>query len=92
MPTPAALTGDFRGDTAAVDTVLAARPDVFAHNLETVPRLSRAVRVQATEVLYAAPCDLDRAAALVATDGAALAGHRAGKPPVQDQQPGGVGP
>jgi lipoic acid synthetase len=31
-----------------VDTVLAARPDVFAHNLETVPRLSRQVRVQAS--------------------------------------------
>ena len=42
------LTGDFKGDTAAVDTVLAARPDVFAHNLETVPRLSRQVRVQAS--------------------------------------------
>ena len=42
-----ALTGDFQGDTAGVDVVLAARPDVFAHNLETVPRLSRQVRVQA---------------------------------------------
>jgi lipoic acid synthetase len=42
------LTGDFKGDTAAVDTVLAAEPDVFAHNLETVPRLSRQVRVQAS--------------------------------------------
>lgn len=42
------LTGDFRGDTEAVDTVLAAGPDVFAHNLETVPRLSREVRVQAS--------------------------------------------
>jgi lipoic acid synthetase len=41
------LTGDFKGHTADVDTVLAARPDVFAHNLETVPRLSRQVRVQA---------------------------------------------
>jgi lipoic acid synthetase len=41
------LTGDFKGVTADVDTVLAARPDVFAHNLETVPRLSRQVRVQA---------------------------------------------
>jgi len=41
------LTGDFKGDTGAVDTVLAAGPDVFAHNLETVPRLSRQVRVQA---------------------------------------------
>lgn len=43
-----ALTGDFRGDTGAVDTVLGAGPDVFAHNLETVPRLSRQVRVQAS--------------------------------------------
>jgi len=42
------LAGDFKGDTGAVDTVLAAGPDVFAHNLETVPRLSRQVRVQAS--------------------------------------------
>jgi lipoyl synthase len=42
------LTGDFKGHTADVDTVLAAGPDVFAHNLETVPRLSRQVRVQAS--------------------------------------------
>jgi lipoic acid synthetase len=42
------LTGDFKGNTADVDTVLAADPDVFAHNLETVPRLSRQVRVQAS--------------------------------------------
>ncbi len=42
------LTGDFKGDTGAVDVVLAAGPDVFAHNLETVPRLSRQVRVQAS--------------------------------------------
>jgi lipoic acid synthetase len=41
------LTGDFQGETAHVDTVLSAEPDVFAHNLETVPRLSRQVRVQA---------------------------------------------
>lgn len=42
------LTGDFKGNTDDVDTVLAADPDVYAHNLETVPRLSRAVRVQAS--------------------------------------------
>lgn len=42
------LTGDFKGDTGAVDVVLAAGPHVFAHNLETVPRLSRLVRVQAS--------------------------------------------
>jgi lipoic acid synthetase len=42
------LVGDFKGDTGNVDVVLAAGPDVFAHNLETVPRLSREVRVQAS--------------------------------------------
>jgi lipoic acid synthetase len=43
-----ALTSDFKGDTSAVDAVLDAGPDVFAHNLETVPRLAREVRVQAS--------------------------------------------
>jgi lipoyl synthase len=43
-----ALTGDFAGDLAALDQVLEAGPDVFAHNLETVPRLAREVRVQAS--------------------------------------------
>jgi lipoic acid synthetase len=43
-----ALTSDFKGDTDAVDVVLQAGPDVFAHNLETVPRLARTVRVQAS--------------------------------------------
>jgi len=38
------LTPDFRGDLRAVDRVLAAMPDVFNHNLETVPRLCRRVR------------------------------------------------
>jgi lipoic acid synthetase len=42
------LAGDFKGRTELVDIVLDADPDVFAHNLETVPRLSRAVRVQAS--------------------------------------------
>lgn len=38
------LVPDFRGDWNALDTVLAARPDVLNHNTETVPRLYRAVR------------------------------------------------
>ncbi len=42
-----ALVSDFKGDLDAVDVVLEAGPDVFAHNLETVPRLARSVRVQA---------------------------------------------
>ncbi|TPV97146.1 MAG: lipoyl synthase [Myxococcales bacterium FL481] len=41
------LVPDFKGQLEQVDTVLDADPDVFAHNLETVPRLSREVRVQA---------------------------------------------
>lgn len=41
------LVPDFKGNLGDVDTVLDAGPDVFAHNLETVPRLSRQVRVQA---------------------------------------------
>src|SRR5947209_7435018 len=41
------LTPDFLGDTAAIDTVLAARPEVFNHNVETVPRLYRKVRGRA---------------------------------------------
>jgi len=41
------LTPDFQGDHAAADTVLAAGPDVFNHNVETVPRLYEAVRPRA---------------------------------------------
>ncbi len=38
------LVPDFRGDLAAVQVVLDAGPDVFAHNVETVPRLYPRVR------------------------------------------------
>ncbi|HEX9092861.1 MAG TPA: lipoyl synthase [Coriobacteriia bacterium] len=38
------LTSDFAGDLTAVDTVADARPDVFNHNVETVPRLYPEVR------------------------------------------------
>jgi len=41
------LTPDFKGDTAALRTVLEARPDTFNHNIETVPRLYSTVRPQA---------------------------------------------
>jgi len=34
----------FKGDAAAQDTVIAARPDILNHNTETVPRLYREVR------------------------------------------------
>ena len=38
------LIPDFRGEWPALETVLAARPDVLNHNMETVPRLYREVR------------------------------------------------
>ncbi len=38
------LTPDFRDKAGAVETVARARPDVFNHNLETVPRLYPAIR------------------------------------------------
>lgn len=41
------LTPDFKGSWEAVQTVLAAQPRVFNHNLETVARLTKKVRVQA---------------------------------------------
>ena len=38
------LTPDFRGVPEALDVVLAARPEIFSHNMETVPRLYRTAR------------------------------------------------
>jgi lipoic acid synthetase len=41
------LTPDFLGDRQAIDRVLAAEPDVYNHNMETVPRFYRKVRGRA---------------------------------------------
>ena len=41
------LTPDFLGSLAAVERVLEARPEVYNHNLETVPRLYKKVRGRA---------------------------------------------
>lgn len=38
------LTPDFKGKAGAVDVVAESRPDVFNHNLETVPRLYPSIR------------------------------------------------
>jgi lipoic acid synthetase len=38
------LVPDFKGDAACIETVMSANPDIFAHNLETVPRLYAEVR------------------------------------------------
>ena len=39
------LIPDFMGNERSLDTVLAARPDVLNHNIETVPRLFPAIRL-----------------------------------------------
>src|SRR2546430_2414567 len=41
------LTPDFLGKTSAIDRVLEAQPEVYNHNMETVPRLYRKVRGRA---------------------------------------------
>src|SRR5687768_6980268 len=40
------LTPDFKGERASIAAVLDAAPDVFNHNIETVPRLFPLVRAQ----------------------------------------------
>lgn len=42
------LTSDFEGNDPALETVLESGPDVFNHNVETVRRLTPAVRAKAT--------------------------------------------
>ncbi len=69
LPEPPAvevLTPDFRGDMAQVERILDAGPEVYNHNVETVPRLYREVRRSgryewALEVLE---CVASRAAAV----------------------------
>ena len=41
------LTPDFKGDYDSLKTVLDSAPDVYNHNVETVPRLYPHVRPQA---------------------------------------------
>jgi len=53
------LTPDFKGEQAALALVLAAEPDVFNHNVETVPRVFSRVRRQGD---YALSLELLRAA------------------------------
>jgi len=60
------LTPDFKNKDGALETVLSARPEVFAHNVETVPRLYRTARpgsryAASGELLAEAACARDRA-------------------------------
>ncbi len=41
------LVPDFKGDREALEAVVGASPDIFSHNIETVPRLYRSIRPQA---------------------------------------------
>ena len=41
------LTPDFRGKPGALETLVASNPDVYNHNIETVPRLHKAIRPSA---------------------------------------------
>jgi lipoic acid synthetase len=68
------LTPDFLGDPAAIDRVIESRPEVYNHNLETVPRLYRKVRGKAD---YRRSLDLlrrvkDRAPGMVTKSGLML--------------------
>jgi lipoic acid synthetase len=58
------LLSDLKGDPASVELLLAARPDVWNHNVETVPRLQRAVRPQASYARSLAVLARGRAAGL----------------------------
>ena len=47
-PSVEVLTPDFQGSHSALGTVIEAKPEVFSHNIETVPRLYPAVRFGAS--------------------------------------------
>ena len=38
------LTPDFQRKKSAIDLIVKAKPDVFNHNLETIPRLYKDIR------------------------------------------------
>lgn len=61
------LISDLKGNLAALNTIIQARPDVLNHNIETVPRLYRTVRPQADyerslEILSEADASIPRPA------------------------------
>jgi len=60
-----------------VDTVLEAGPDIFNHNVETVERLQKPVRVQGPlRTARAASCAMPRAGALRPRPGSCGSGER----------------
>jgi len=63
------LISDCKGDPDALDVIFAARPDVVNHNVETVPRLQRAVRPSASYARSLAVLARAAAAGLVTKSG-----------------------
>jgi lipoic acid synthetase len=63
------LISDMKGETASLDAVFAARPDVLNHNLETVARLQRAVRPSASYARSLSVLARAKAAGLVTKSG-----------------------
>ncbi|MBU6329063.1 MAG: lipoyl synthase [Acidobacteria bacterium] len=63
------LISDCRGRAESLDRIFAARPDVLNHNVETVPRLQRAVRPSAGYARSLAVLGRARAAGLVTKSG-----------------------
>ncbi len=66
------LISDAKGDGAALDVLFAARPDVLNHNIETVPRLQRAVRPSAGYARSLAVLARAKAAGLTTKSGLVL--------------------
>ncbi|HEX3426683.1 MAG TPA: lipoyl synthase [Acidimicrobiales bacterium] len=66
------LIPDCRGEPAALRTVFDARPDVLNHNIETVPRLQRAVRPSASYARSLAVLARAKAAGLTTKSGLIL--------------------
>jgi lipoyl synthase len=63
------LIPDCKGDEASLATIFGARPDVLNHNVETVPRLQRAVRPSAAYARSLAVLALAKEAGLVTKSG-----------------------
>ncbi len=66
------LIPDCKGDAAALDTIVAAHPDVLNHNLETVARLQRAARPSAAYARSLTLLARAKAAGLVTKSGIIL--------------------
>ncbi len=63
------LISDCKGDAASLSVLFAARPDVLNHNVETVPRLQRAVRPSAGYARSLAVLSRAKAAGLTVKSG-----------------------